>query len=60
MTFEEYLISKKISPETFFQKNREEFLQFKTEFEKMNPVTFDQKKKYLVNDLRRKYPPYSL
>lgn len=56
MTFEEYLIGKKIDLESFQQKEPILFKNWKTEFSQMHPNSFSAQKLYLINPIRRKYP----
>jgi len=55
MTFEEYLIGKKINSEAF--KIAEPLLweEWHTLFNQMSPVSFTAQKLYLINPIRRKY-----
>lgn len=55
MTFEAYLKNKKIN-EVLFQKNDFELWnKLKEVFEQVHPESFTVQKKFLINDLRRKY-----
>ena len=55
MTFEEYLLKKKINSEAF--KTAEPLLYGEWEglFSQMNPNSFTAQKLYLINPIRRKY-----
>ena len=55
MTFEEYLISKKIKSEDF--KTAEPLLweEWNTLFNQVSPNSFTAQKLYLINPIRRKY-----
>lgn len=55
MTFEEYLISKKIDPALFMEKEKDLWTTWKAEFEQMHPNSFTAQKLYLINPIRRKY-----
>jgi hypothetical protein len=55
MTFNDYLISKKIDQEAFQKAEPALFEIWKTEFEQMHPNSFTAQKLYLINPLRRKY-----
>lgn len=55
MTFEEYLISKKIDIEKFAKAEPEMFEEWKVLFEQMHHESFTMHKKFLINPIRRKY-----
>lgn len=55
MTFEEYLISKKIDITTFRQHEAERFNEWERLFAQLHPESFTAQKKFLINDTRRKY-----
>jgi len=55
MTFEEYLISKKIASEPFRAAEPALWNEWNLLFEKMSPASFTAQKLYLINPLRRKY-----
>jgi hypothetical protein len=55
MTFEEYLVSKKIDQKTFKQAELKLYESWKVEFETMHPNSFTAQKLYLINPIRRKY-----
>ncbi|WP_165372153.1 hypothetical protein [Emticicia agri] len=55
MTFEEYLISKKISKEKFAKAEPEMFKEWKVLFDQMHPESFTMHKKFYLNPIRRKY-----
>lgn len=55
MIFEEYLNQKKINHETFLWAEPERFNEFKKIFNQVHPDSFTSQKKFLINDLRRKY-----
>lgn len=56
MTFEEYLISKKIDGESFQKMEPALFASWNHEFAHLHPNSFTSQKLYLINPLRRKYP----
>jgi hypothetical protein len=55
MTFEEYLISKKIDQQTFQLAEPRLFDEWRAEFEQVHPNSFTAQKLYLINPIRRKY-----
>lgn len=55
MTFDEYLIGKKISKEKFAKAEPEMFQEWKGLFEQMHLESFTMHKKFLINPIRRKY-----
>src|SRR6187399_641142 len=55
LTFEDYLISKKIDAPTFQQAEPQLFKSWKIEFEQIHPNSFTVQKLYLINPIRRKY-----
>ena len=55
MTFEDYLIQKKIDVGQFRQAEPVRFMEWQREFEQMHPDSFTVQKKFLLNDTRRKY-----
>jgi hypothetical protein len=55
MTFEEYCIKKKINSEAFLKEEPERWKEWKFLFEQMHPNSFTEQKKFLINDVRRKY-----
>ncbi|MDF7818301.1 hypothetical protein P1X15_11870 [Runella sp. MFBS21] len=55
MTFEEYLISKKIDIKAFRQHEAERFSEWERLFAQLHPESFTAQKKFLINDTRRKY-----
>jgi hypothetical protein len=56
MNLEEYLISKKIDPVVFKEKEPELWKTWNYEFETMHPNSFTIQKLNLINPIRRKYP----
>ncbi|MBX2952182.1 MAG: hypothetical protein KF870_06735 [Leadbetterella sp.] len=55
MTFEEYLISKKIDAVRLKAAEPELFREWEAEFSQMHPESFTARKRYGINPLRRKY-----
>ena len=55
MTFEEYLIQKKIDGPQFRAAEPELYAEWSTLFEQMHPESFTTHKKFLINRIRRKY-----
>lgn len=55
MTFEEYLISKKIDAKAFKEAESELFLSWHVEYDQMHPNSFTSQKLYLINPIRLKY-----
>ncbi|UFH51958.1 hypothetical protein [Spirosoma sp. KNUC1025] len=55
MTFEEYLNQKKIDAGQFEQAEPVRYTEWKNEFREMHPESFTVQKKFLLNDIRRKY-----
>lgn len=55
MTWEEYCIKKKIDSSAFQKTDPEKWSELKTIFEQVHPNSFTEQKKFLINDLRRKY-----
>lgn len=55
MSFEEFLKNKKIDENLFKNNEPERWNTWKTLFEQMHPNSFVAQKKFLINDIRRKY-----
>tara|TARA_R110002124_G_scaffold28958_11_gene101477 strand:- start:390 stop:572 length:183 start_codon:yes stop_codon:yes gene_type:complete len=55
MEFQEYLISKKIDPEIFKTADIHRYKEWQTMFFTMHPDSFTAQKKFLINDIRRRY-----
>jgi hypothetical protein len=55
MSFDEYLISKKIDAKKFLQAEPKRFEEWKDVFQQMHPESFTAHKKFLINPTRRKY-----
>ncbi len=56
MTFEEFILKKKINLEAFKKGNPDLFNQFIKHYELMGSKSFDHSKKFLFNQLRNLYP----
>jgi hypothetical protein len=56
MTFEEFLVKKKIDPVQLQDADQDFFDEFKSHFEQMGEKSFDHSKKFWFNKLRRAYP----
>lgn len=55
MTFEDYLSGKKIDPALFRAAEPARWEDFRASFEGVHPDSFTAQKKFLLNDLRRRY-----
>ena len=55
MTFEEYLIEKKIDAKKFKRSESELFDSFEKLFLQIHPNSFTAQKLFLINDLRRRF-----
>jgi len=55
MTWEDYCIKKKIDSAAFKKSEPEKWEELKNIFEQVHPNSFTEQKKFLINDLRRKY-----
>lgn len=55
MSFEDYLILKKIDRQRFLESEPERYTEWKEEFQQMHPDSFTVQKKFLLNDTRKKY-----
>jgi hypothetical protein len=55
MTFNDYLISKKIDVAQFRQAEASLFGDWQCLFSQMHPESFTAQKKFLINKIRRKY-----
>jgi hypothetical protein len=55
MTWEEYCQKKKIDSESFRKHEPERWEEWKNMFEQIHPDSFTDQKKFLINDVRRKY-----
>jgi len=56
MTFEEYLISKKIDRNLFQNLDSDLFYFWENTFSKIHPLSFTEQNKFIINKIRRKYP----
>lgn len=55
MEFEEYLKSKKIDSVAFRGADPARFSEWENMFQSMHPDSFTSQKKFLINDVRRRY-----
>ncbi len=55
MTLEDYLSGKKIDPALFRAAEPARWAEFRASFEGVHPDSFTAQKKFLLNDLRRRY-----
>lgn len=55
MTFEEYLITKKIDPKAFREAEPALWKEWSNLFDEMSAASFTSQKLYLINPIRRKY-----
>ena len=55
MTFEDYLIGKKIDARQFKSLEPDRWQEWALLFEQVSPASFTSQKLYLINALRRKY-----
>lgn len=55
MNWEEYCTSKKIDSKSFMDAEPEKWEELKNIFEQVHPNSFTEQKKFLINDIRRKY-----
>ena len=55
MTWEEYCISKKIDSDKFRAAWGVKWQELKTIFEQVHPDSFTEQKKFIINDLRRRF-----
>lgn len=55
MTWEEYLIKKKINSASFKKNEPERWEEWRILFEQIHPSSFTDQKKFLINETRRKY-----
>ena len=54
-TFEEYMAKKKIKVQRFQAERSEEWLELKKLYELIGEASFDQQKKYFINDWRLRF-----
>ncbi len=59
MSFEEYLVQKKIDGPAFRQAEPARYAEWETLFPNLHPESFTMQKKFLLNDVRRRYPMQS-
>lgn len=55
MNFEAYLTSKKIDAAIFCKAEPDIYKNLEIIFQQVHPNSFEMQKKFLINDLRRKY-----
>ncbi len=55
MDWEEYCIKKKIDSAAFKAAEPQRWAELKGIFEQVNPNSFTEQKKFLINDLRRRF-----
>jgi hypothetical protein len=56
VTFEEYLIGKKIDAVAFEQAEKDLVREWRHEFDQMHPNSFTAQKLFLINGIRRRFP----
>ncbi len=56
MSFDDYLVKKKIDPETFREGESSQYDGFKILFDQVHPDSFTAQKLFLINKIRRAYP----
>ena len=56
MTFDEYLDSKKIDHHNFQTSDPVLFKSWETIFNQIHPLSFTEQNKFILNQIRRKYP----
>ena len=56
MSFEEYLVSKKIDTQAFRSAEPAQWKMWENEFSEMHPNSFTSRNLFLINPIRRKYP----
>lgn len=60
MSFEDYLVGKKIDSNAFKSSEPERWNEWNTLFTELSPISFTAQKLYLINPIRRKYPLKSI
>lgn len=55
MSFEEYLVQKKIDSNQFLASEPARYAEWKHVFNQMHPESFTVQKKFMLNDTRKKY-----
>lgn len=55
MTFEEYLTGKNIDSAAFKAQQAQQWQEWQNLFDQMHPNSFNEQKKFLINEVRRKY-----
>ena len=56
MSFENYLVDKKIDTNAFKSAEPDRWEEWNTIFVELSPASFTAQKLYLINPIRRKYP----
>ncbi|MFN3783663.1 MAG: hypothetical protein ACK4R6_07075 [Spirosomataceae bacterium] len=56
MSFKEFLISKKINPESFKQAQKSRYDEWNHLYSLVHPASFEAQKKFLLNQTRRQFP----
>jgi hypothetical protein len=56
MSFEDYLVDKKIDTNAFQSGEPDRWKEWNTIFTEVSPASFTAQKLYLINPIRRKYP----
>ncbi|MBO3700797.1 hypothetical protein [Roseivirga sp. E12] len=56
MSFDDYLVKKKIDPKAFAKGQSKRFEEFKNLFDQVHPDSFTAQKLFLINKTRRTYP----
>jgi len=56
ISFKEYCVEKKINSEAFKDSDKSLYNMLFHLFMKVHPQSFTQQKKFLINEIRRKYP----
>ncbi len=56
MSFNDYLIKKKIDPQAFSQGESDRFNEFKELYDQVHPDSFTAQKLFFINKIRRSFP----
>ena len=56
MTFAEFLTKKRVNAARFQTERPDEYAGLETEYDALGPASFDQRKKFFINDWRRRFP----
>lgn len=54
--FEDFLVKKRIDSNAFRSSYEEEWLKFRSEFDRSGEASFDARKKFMLNNLRLQFP----